>query len=66
MITSGALGPTPSQTRWLDLGALGGGLLGFGLGLLLFESSSPPAARMAVTELGMIGGGVAGFMFGRR
>ena len=49
-----------------DQRALGGGLLGFTLGLLLFESSSLPAARMAVTELGMIGGGVAGFMFGRR
>lgn len=66
MITSGALEPTPAQTRWLDLGALGGGLLGFGLGLLLFEASSPPAARMAVTELGILGGGVAGFLFGRR
>lgn len=66
MITSGALRPTPAQSRWLDLGALGGGLLGLGLGLLLFESSSPPAARMAVTELGMIGGGVAGFTFGGR
>lgn len=66
MITSGALEPTPAQSRWLDLGALGGGLLGLGLGLLLFDSSTPPASRMAVTELGMIGGGVAGFMFGRR
>ncbi len=68
MITAGALEPTPAQTRWLDLGALGGGLLGFGLGLLLFEAAAPPAARMAVTELGIIRwvGVARASWFGRR
>lgn len=61
-VTASTLRPTPSQVRWMDLGALTGALLGGGLGLLFFRTERAPFASLM--ELGVIGGGVAGFLFG--
>lgn len=60
--TAGILRPTHAQVRWMDLGVLTGGLVGFGVGFLLLRDERAPFA--AAVELGMVGGGVAGFLFG--
>ncbi len=60
--TAGILRPTHAQVRWMDLGALTGALVGFGVGFLLLRDERAPFA--ASVELGMVGGGVAGFLFG--
>jgi hypothetical protein len=60
--TAGLLHPSQTQVRWMDLGALTGGLVGVGVGLLLLRNERAPFA--AAVELGTLGGGVAGFLFG--
>ncbi len=62
--TASRLQPTASRVLWMDLGVVTGGLLGAGLGLLLFWEAPNWSARVATIELGMIGGGVAGWLFG--
>ncbi|MEZ4406844.1 MAG: hypothetical protein R3A52_10250 [Polyangiales bacterium] len=62
--TASRLQPTTSRVLWTNLGVVTGGLLGAGLGLLLFWEAPNWSARVATIELGMIGGGVAGWLFG--
>lgn len=67
LATAGLVRPTQAQTRWLDLGALVGGLLGFGAGMLLFSRPSRDWPGVAATaQLGILGGGVAGWFLGSR
>ncbi len=60
MLTAHALSPTPSQTRWLDLGALLGGLTG----ALLFSSTDSAQTASLASALGCVGGGALGFILG--
>lgn len=58
------LKPTESQTRWMSLGVLGGGLLGFGVAVLLGGESTDASAALAITQAGMVGGGIGGYLLG--
>ncbi len=54
MFTAGVLRPTPAQTRWADLGAAVGGLVGGGIGVAS-QQIEGVGVGMAV---GILGGGV--------
>jgi hypothetical protein len=58
------LKPTESQTRWMSLGVLGGGLLGAGVAVLLSESYDSASVPLLITQLGMVGGGIGGYLLG--
>jgi hypothetical protein len=58
-VSAHALKPTPSQTRWLDLGALLGGLGG----TLLFSPVSDQTSSLA-GALGCMAGGALGYVLG--
>ena len=60
MVTSRWLRPTPGQTRWLDLGALGG----FLVGVLVTSGVDNPQATSLAAGLGCIAGGTLGYVLG--
>jgi hypothetical protein len=67
LATARMMRPTQARTRWLDLGGVVGGLLGFGAGMLLFSRPSLNLAGVvATTQLGIIGGGVGGWVLAPR
>lgn len=61
-----ALRPTPGRVHWMDLGALGGALVGTAISLLLLYEADQRPAALATVELCTLGGGVAGYLFGAR
>lgn len=60
LLTAGLLRPTPAQTRWLDLGALLGGLAG----ALLFSTTDNTQTASLASAIGCVGGGALGFVLG--
>jgi len=60
MVTSRWLRPTPGQTRWLDLGAIGG----FLAGVLVTSGADNPQATSLAAGLGCIAGGTLGYVLG--
>lgn len=58
------LHPSESQTRWMSLGVLGGGLLGAGIAVIPSSEYRSPAIPVMITELGMIAGGIGGYLLG--
>lgn len=58
------LHPSESQTRWMSLGVLGGGLLGAGIAVIPSSEYESLAIPVMITEVGMIAGGVAGYLLG--
>lgn len=62
-----ALRPSEAQVRWMDLGVVSGGLVGFGLAVLFFADASGRSLTgpSLVVEAGMVGGGVLGYVLGR-
>ncbi len=60
MVTSRWLRPTPAQTRWLDLGALGG----FLVGVVLTSGADNPQATSLAAGIGCIAGGTLGYFLG--
>lgn len=60
LLSAGALRPTPSQTRWLDLGALLGALTG----ALLFSTTDSAQTASLASAIGCVGGGALGFVLG--
>ncbi|MBI5515686.1 MAG: hypothetical protein HY909_18030 [Deltaproteobacteria bacterium] len=65
LATAHVLRPTQAQTRWLDLGVLGGGLLGLGAAVLVDQNLSDRVVPLALIELGMVGGGLTAFLLSR-
>jgi len=60
MVTARWLRPTPTQTRWLDLGAIAG----FFVGLLAAAKTDDPPAVALASGLGCIAGGALGYVLG--
>jgi hypothetical protein len=60
MLTARWLRPTPSQTRWLDLGALLGAVTG---ALLLSQTDNAQTVALA-SAIGCLGGATLGFVLG--
>lgn len=60
MLTARWLRPTPSQTRWLDLGALLGAVSG---ALLLSQADDAQSVALA-SAIGCLGGATLGFVLG--
>lgn len=60
MVTSQWLRPTPAQTRWLDLGALGG----FLVGVVITSGADNPQATSLAAGIGCIAGGTLGYILG--
>lgn len=60
MATAHALRPTPSQTRWLDLGAL----LGTLAGTLVFSQFASGQTASLAGAIGCVAGGALGFALG--
>lgn len=60
LLTTRWLRPTPSQTRWLDLGALLGAVTG---ALLLSQTDNPQTVSLA-SAIGCLGGATLGFVLG--
>jgi hypothetical protein len=63
--TAQVLRPTQAQTRWLDLGVLGGGLLGLGVAVLVDGNLRDRVLPLTCIELGMVGGGLTAFLLSR-
>lgn len=60
MLLSRTLEPTAAQARWMDVGALVGGLSGLGIGLAANDDEGP-LIGMAV---GVVGGALGGYFLG--
>lgn len=60
LLTAHLLRPTPSQARWLDLGALLGGLAG----AVIFSTTDSAQTASLASAIGCVGGGALGFVLG--
>ncbi len=60
LLSAHALRPTPAQTRWADVGAISGALLGGALG----ATSEDARIVSGLVAAGVLGGGVIGYVLG--